>query len=137
MKAKTLFKDFLSWYDKVIVPARLQNKEEGYDWVYKSINYNKELTIKDYQDFFDRQDLNSEYKSRYLETSLPSKKPYGWFQVEISLIYSFHKCFAMRNQTRLQHYRHDLAQKGKRTLYAARVALGKFEHLKDKSEEKI
>lgn len=136
MKIKELFKKYLSWAKESVVEPRVQNKEEGYDWVYKKLGFDKELKVKDYQQFFDRKELNQQYKQRYEEINPSAKKPYCWYQTEINLIYSFHKCFAMRNQTRLQGYRNDLAQKGKRTRYATNASLGKFEFLKELGEEK-
>ena len=136
MKAKELFEKFRKWMKEEVVEKRVQNDEVGYNWVYKALEYDKELKTKDYQQFFDRKELNSEYKSRYEEKSPKSKKQYAWMQNEINIIYSFHKCFAMRNQTRLQYYRHDLSQKGKRTRAALNIALGRLKFLKEQSEDK-
>lgn len=136
MKAKDLFEKFRKWTKEEIVEKRLKNDEVGYQWIYKSLEYDKELKVKEYQDFFDRKELNSEYKTRYEETDPKSKKQYSWYQAEINIIYSFHKCFAMRNQTRLQYYRHDLSQKGKRTRAATNIALAKLKFFKDQAEDK-
>jgi hypothetical protein len=136
MKARDLFEKFLKWTKEVVTQKRLDNKELGYDWVYKTLEFDKDLKIKEYQEFFDRKELNNKYKTRYEEKSPPDKKPYCWVQQEIDLIYSFHKCFAMRNQTRLQHYRHDLSQKGERTRSTTFASLGKFEFQKERGEEK-
>ena len=95
---------------------RLLNSANGYQWCAKGIGYtNRTLTLADYKRFFDRSDLNDKWLSRYNQESLKARKPYAWLQIEIDQIYSFHKCFAMRHQTRLQYYRHDLSQKLKRT----------------------
>lgn len=136
MKAETLFEKFREWTKDEIVDKRVKNDEVGYQWVYKSLGFDKELKITEYQKFFDRKDLNSEYKKRYNDTNPQSKKQYAWIQSEINLIYSFHKCFAMRNQTRLQFYRHDLSQKGKRTRAATNIALGKLKFFKEQAEDK-
>lgn len=135
MKIKDLFKKYLKWYKDDVVAPRVENKEEGYNWVYYQLKYYKDLKVADYQEFFDRKQHNDKYETRYKETSPKAKKPYGWTQTEINLIYSFHKCFAMRNQTRLQAYRNDLSQKGKRTKNTIYASLGKFEHLKEKAED--
>ncbi len=129
-------KGFLKWTKETVVQKRLDNNENGYDWVYKDIKYDKKLAIKEYQDFFDRKDQNKEYKLRYQEDMPSNKKQYAWYQNEINMIYSFHKCFAMRNQTRLQYYRHDLSQKGKRTRYSTNTAIGKFQAFRELAEEK-
>lgn len=135
MKSKELFDNLKKWFEDVVVDYRKENKEEGYDWVYKSLNYKRELKVSEYQQFFDRSEHNSKYDSRYKEKSPASKKAYCWMQTEINLIYSFHKCFAMRNQTRLQAYRNDLSQKGKRTKFSMLASLGKFEYLKESAEK--
>lgn len=136
MKAKELFKKFVKWFSTTVVDARLDNEEKGYDWAYKDIEYKEKLQVEQYQKFFDRQEHNTKYKQRYEDTNPSSKKPYCWYETEINLIYSFHKCFAMRNQTRLQAYRNDLSQKGKRTKFSVNASLGKFEFLKELGEEK-
>jgi hypothetical protein len=137
MNSNDLFTNLSKWLQEAVVKNRLENNEKGYDWVYSSIGYHSPLSIKDYQKFFDRSALNSEYAQRYSDTSIANKKPYCYRQTEINLIYSFHKCFAMRNQTRLQLYRNDLSQKGKRTKNSLFAALGKLEFLKDKIEQPL
>lgn len=136
MKAKELFDKFKKWMDEEVVQKRVQNDEDGYNWVYKSLEYDKELKTAEYQQFFDRKELNAEYKVRYEEEAINAKKQYAWIQNEVNIIYSFHKCFAMRNQTRLQYYRHDLSQKGKRTKASLNIALGRLKFLRDQAEDK-
>lgn len=135
MDAKDLIKDFLTWYKDTVVQKRIENGEVGYDWCYKDINFDDELTIEAFQTFFDRQDKNDQYKQFYEQKSLDGKKAYAWLQHEINLIYSFHKCFAMRNHTRLQLYRNDLSQKGARVRSAVNIGLGKFLYKKDAVEK--
>lgn len=135
MKIKDLMKDFLTWFKDDIVKKRVDNKEDGYTWVAKSLKYTDELILKKFQDFFDRKDLNSDYKQKAEETNIASKKAYAAIQTEINLIYSFHKGFAIRNQTRLQAYRNDLAMKGKRAMSTINIGVGKFEYFKKTLEE--
>lgn len=135
MDAEELFKDYLKWCKDTVVDKRVKNGEEGYGWVFKALNFDKDLTLKDFQDFFDRKDKNDEYKTNYDSNDLAGKKSYAWLQHEINLIYSFHKSFAMRNQTRLQHYRHDLAQKGARVRSSVNIGLGKFLHKKEAADQ--
>lgn len=120
---------------KDLVEKRTTNDENGYTWSYKGLDYDKELTLKDFQDFFDRKELNNEYKTRYEESQVNAKKASAWIQHEINLIYSFHKCFALRNRTRLQSYRDDLSQKGARNKAAINNAIGKFIAVKNKAEQ--
>lgn len=135
MKLKDLFKDFLTWFKDDIVKKRIDNKEDGYTWVAKSIKYEDDLELKKFQEFFDRKELNSEYKEKAEEKDITKKKAYSALQTEINLIYSFHKGFAIRHQTRLQAYRNDLSMKGKRSMSAINVGLGKFEYFKKTLEE--
>lgn len=135
MKLKDLFKDFLTWFKDDIVKKRIDNKEDGYTWVAKSLKYTDELELKKFQDFFDRKELNSDYKQKVEEKDISKKKAYAAIQTEVNLIYSFHKGFAIRNQTRLQAYRNDLSVKGKRGMSAINIGLGKFEAFKKTLEE--
>ena len=41
----------------------------------------------------------------------------------------------MRNATRLQYYRNDLSQKGKRTSTAVNQAIGKYQVMRDNAEK--
>jgi hypothetical protein len=134
MKVEDLIKKYHKWTD-ANVKSRLTNAENGREWVYKNLEYTDDLTTKKYQDFFDRNDQNEEYHKRFINRNVPSKKPHGWYQNEINMIYGFHKCFAMRNATRLQYYRNDLSQKGARNLTAVNHAIGKFLFYKEHAEK--
>lgn len=135
MKIKDLIKDFLKWFTDDVVKKRVDNKEDGYTWLAKTLKYTDDLELKKFQDFFDRKELNTDYKQKAESTDLAGKKAYAAIQTEINLIYGFHKSFAIRNQTRLQAYRNDLAMKGKRTLSSVNIGLGKFEYFKKTLEE--
>jgi hypothetical protein len=135
MDIKDLYKDYLKWAKESVVDQRVKNGESGYGWLYKSLGYSDELTLEKFQKFFDRKDKNSEYKSNYKQGGIAGKKSYAWLQNEINMIYSFHKSFAMRNQTRLQLYRNDLSQKGARMSSAVNIGLGKFLHKKDEADK--
>ena len=133
MRIKELVKKFHTWAkDQLIDTHRVKNEEVGYNWVYKDLKYDDDLNIKAYQKFFDRAQLNAEYGKRYKVEDIPAKQQHAHYGAEISMIASFHKCFAMRNQTRLQYYRNDMSQKGARAFSAVNIALGKhlylFEH---------
>ena len=134
---KLIFK-YIDWTvdaDNSVVKLRLKNEEKGRDWFYKTLDYDKDYTTKDCQEFFDRTKLNDTYSERYLSTDIPNKKPHSWYQKDINCVYSFHKCFAMRNVSRLQYYRQDLSQKGQRNKAALLNSLAKFAHLKDSAEQ--
>ena len=74
MKIEDLIKKFISWIseqdDNSVVKLRLDNKEKAREWVYKALEYDKELTLKEFQDFFDRDEQNQEYKTRYEERNI-------------------------------------------------------------------
>lgn len=130
MKIKELFDKFSKWLTEEVSQKRLDNKEDGYTWLADTIEYKEELELKKFQEFFDRKEQNQEYKTRVEEKNLSSKKAYAHLQQEINMIYSFQKCFIVRNQTRLQAYRNDLAMKKQRSLACMNIALGTFEHFK-------
>ena len=135
MEFKDLMKKFLKWLQETITDARTENKEKGYNWVYKDLDYTQDLKLEEYQTFFDRESQNSEYETRYNEKAGSNKKPYAYLQNEINLVYSFHKCFAMRNTTRLQLYRNDLSMKGARIPSLINIGLGHLEHRKEHFEQ--
>lgn len=135
MQIEDLISDFLTWSTNTVVQTRLANAENGYGWLYKDINYTDDLSVENYQKFFDRTSQNEEYVKNYNVQDNSSKQPYAWLQNEINMIYSFHKCFAMRNATRLQYYRNDLSQKGARTSSAINIAIGKYLHKKEQAEQ--
>jgi|GEM_PF-6748402 len=120
---------------KDLVEKRVKNDEKGYTWLYKGLQFAEKLGLEGFRTFFDRKDLNNEYKKRFEQKEPKGKKAHAWFQQEINLIYSFHKCFALRNRTRLQSYRDDLAQKGARNKASINNAIGKFLAYKDFAEK--
>lgn len=139
MKIEELFKKYLAWFMKEsdsIEQLRLKNDEKGRKWCYKPLEYDKDLTLEEYQTFFDRKKQNDEYAERFKEDDIPAKKAFAFYQTEINLIYSFHKCFAMRNMSRLQYYRNDLSQKGVRVPSAVRNAMGKYKLMRESAETK-
>lgn len=135
MKVEQLIKGILKWFKEDVVDLRVKNEENSRKWAYESLGYTAPLNVKAYQDFFERDDQNKKYRERYETTDIPARLPYAWFQTEINTIYSYHKCFAMRNNTRLQYYRHDLSQKGARVLSTVNQALGKFQQKRNSSEK--
>lgn len=134
MKIEELLRNYNQWATDV-VNLRLDNKEKSRDWLYKQLGLTYTPELKKLQEFFDRTAQNEEYVKRYNEESIPAKKPHAWYQTEINMIYSFHKCFAMRYNTRLQYYRNDMSQKGKRNITAINQALAKFMLLRDMAEK--
>lgn len=128
MRAEKLFEDYNIWAKDNIVKLRVDNEENGYSWCFNALGWPKDKAVglKECQNFFDRTKLNAEYEARYKVTEAAARKPYAWYQNEINLIYSFHKCFATRYHSRLQFYRHDLSQKGIRNFSTIRLGVIKF-----------
>lgn len=135
MKIEELILDYQNHISD-LVDLRKKNEEKGYEWVYKGIKYDDTLDLLAFQKFFDRKEQNDEYVKRYKETSVPDKLPTAMLQNEINMIYSFHKCFAMRNHTRLQYYRNDLSQKGHRIKSMLHTAMGYYLQYRDQIEKK-
>lgn len=135
MEFKGLMEKFLVWLSKTVAQARVKNDEVGYGWVYKDLEFAKEPKVEEFQKFFERDDLNTEYKTRYAETSTKEKKPYVYIQNEINLLYSFQKCFGMRYATRLQTYRNDLSMKGARVPSLINYGVANLEFRKEHFEQ--
>lgn len=129
MNITDLFKNVASWFTDTVVKKRVQNDESGYGWISKALGFTQTPNRENIQQFFDRSDLNDEYVQKFNETQ--NRKPVAGIQAEIDMLYSFHKCFAMRHHSRLQYYRKDLSQKGARTLSTMNLALGKFKYKRD------
>jgi hypothetical protein len=72
--------------------------------------------------FIDRSDLNAEYNSQYNKKEISDKHDLVAIKVEISVLYSFLKCFVERHKTRLMFYRDDLSQKGARIMYNVKLS---------------
>jgi hypothetical protein len=126
MNIEDLIETYQKYVKDILVENRVKNDEQGYEWTYKGLEYKDKLELKAFQKFFDRTDQNDKYVERFKEQETKQRKPTAWYQNEINMIYSFHKCFAMRNQTRLQYYRNDLSQKGARNYSSINNAIGKF-----------
>lgn len=135
MEFKELMEKFCKWLTKTITEARVSNDKVGYNWLFKDLEFEEEPSLEKFQEFFDRKSLNDEYKERYKEDSVKEKKPYVYIQNEINLIYSFHKCFAMRYATRLQVYRNDLAMKGARIPSLINYGIDTLEFRKEHFEQ--
>ena len=86
--------------------------------------------------FFDRKDLNEDYKTRYNESSIPNKKQSAFVQLEINLVTGFHKSYAARHRTRLQSYKDDCVQKRYHTASAITMGYEKFLASSEKAEDK-
>jgi len=63
---------------------------------------------------FNRDDANKTYVANYKSLDLKAKKPGTTLQRDINATFSLHRSFVTRHKTRLQVYRDDLSNKGKR-----------------------
>lgn len=135
MRIQELIQKFQDWAKGKIVKLRVENKEQGYTFHAKAIGFDKELTLGEFQNFFTRKKLNDEYMKRFKNTDIPSKQACAWYQTEINMFYSYHKCFAMRHRGRLEYYRSDLSQKGARAYSTINIGMARFLHLRDIAEK--
>lgn len=131
MIIEDLIAGFQRWAKETIVSLRLKNGEMGYGFNSTDLKYTTELTLLAFQGFFDRSKQNATYVKLFNDTNIPGKKPHAFYQQEINMIYSYHKCFAMRHRSRLEYYRCDMSQKGARAYSAINIGLAKFMHLRD------
>lgn len=73
---------------------------------------NKDITLKNIREYFNREKLNDEYVARYNSSAKGGKVlPVAFRGVEIDGIYAFQRAFTARHKTRLAHYRDHTAQK--------------------------
>lgn len=135
MNPLELFEKLIKWTRDTITQKRLTNGESGYQWSVKDLEYEGDFTLEDLQDFFDREQLNSDYKREYEKDEVADKKAYGFSKTDAALIAGFHRSFAARHKTRLQLYRDDLSMKGKRVPGNIYNTLGKHEAKKQAVEE--
>lgn len=117
-------------FESTIPEARLGNDSRGRTWFLKAIEYTKTLRLKDLRSVVDTKDLNEEYRSRYKNEDLQSRKGISALKAEVSMLYSFKKSFVQRYKGRLHFYRDDLSQKGARTMATAGQGHGLFELFK-------
>lgn len=124
---KELMEKLAPWFEKEIPDARVKNDQDGRKWFLKSVNYEKELKLEDLREYTDRQQLNDDYKERYLEDDVKARKGVSALKIEISALYSFNKCFVQRYKGRLHYYRDDLSQKGARNMATVGQGMGLLE----------
>jgi hypothetical protein len=127
---KVLIEKFSEWLLKTIPEKRLENDTSGRKWFTESIGYDKTFKVQDLREVTDREDLNSDYTGRYKVKDVKGRKGISAVKIEISALYSFNKCFVQRYKGRLQYYRDDLSQKGKRNMVVIKQALGAFQEFK-------
>lgn len=125
-----LLKELALLFEYVIPQARKGNDARGRTWFLKAIGYTKKITLKDLRSVVDTKDLNKEYRDRYKNEEVASRKGISAIKAEISMLYSFKKSFVQRYKGRLHFYRDDLSQKGARTMATAGQAHGLFKHFK-------
>lgn len=131
-----IFEKLIKWARDTVARKRLDNQESGYQWSVKDLEYSGDFTHQDLQEFFDREQQNSDYRTEYEKESVADKKAYGFHKTDAALIAGFHRSFASRHKTRLQAYRDDLSMKAKRVPGNVYNSLGKYE-AKKQSVEKV
>jgi hypothetical protein len=127
-KLNTLFVD-------KIVQRRLSNDQQGRVWALKELDYSGPLKLESLKEHVERDSLNSQFVSRYMQKDVKARKGISALKVEISALYSFSKCFVQRYKGRMHFYRDDLSQKGKRTMREVGKALGLFKEFKQNLDQ--
>jgi hypothetical protein len=128
---KDLIEDFKKWAEQQVPTARLANDEgPARPWYCKTTGYDKSFKLADLKKETNREDLNTKYIERFAEIDPKSRKGISALKTEISLLYSYQKCFTQRYKGRMHFYRDDLAQKGKRTGHAYGRGSKRFEAFK-------
>lgn len=127
MNPLEIFEKLLKWGRDTITGKRLENGESGYQWAVKDLEYTGDFSLENLQEFFDREQQNSDYKREYEKEEVKDKKAYGFSKTDANLIAAFHRSFASRHKTRLQIYRDDMSMKGKRIPGNVYNSLGKLE----------
>jgi hypothetical protein len=110
------------WFEQNIVDSRLQQGDKSREWCTDAMGYTSPLLQAAMRAFIDRSQLNSDYTTKYKATTTAEKKNVVFDKVEISVLYSFLKCFVERHKTRLMYYRDDLSQKGARNMYSVKIS---------------
>lgn len=129
-KLKNLVEKFDTWIQK-IPTSRLGNDVLGRSWFTKGIDYTESFKLSDLRNITDREELNSDYVSKYDAKDPKARKGISGIKVEISALYSFQKCFVQRYKGRMHYYRDDLSQKGARNMGTVNQSLGILEEFKN------
>lgn len=129
-KISDLLFELADLFESVIPEARLGKDSRGRTWFLKAIDYTKTLKLKDLRTIVDTKELNQEYRKRYKNDDVKSRKGISAIRAEIGMLYSFKKSFVQRYKGRLHFYRDDLSQKGARTMTTTGQAHGLFETFK-------
>jgi hypothetical protein len=130
-----LFNRLKKWVEEYIPDDRLQNDQQGRRWMVDAMQYDKQLILNDLKEFTDRKQLNTDYKTAYKEKEVKARKGISALKLEISILYSFNRCWVQRHKGRMHFYRDDLSQKGARVMGAVGYASGLFKELKKNLEK--
>lgn len=125
-----LLKKIKTWFEEKIPQKRLKNDLEGRSWFCKTIGYSDKFKLENLKKVTDRENLNNLYRSRFQVKTVKGRKGISAIKMEISMLYSFQKCFTQRYKGRMHFYRDDLSQKGKRNLCAVGQAFGIIKEFK-------
>ena len=129
-KLQELLDKLAQWFEKDIPDTRLKNDQEGRYWLTKTMPYTDAFKLKSLREYTNRDQLNQEYVTRYLETDVKSRKGISALKVEISALYSFNKSWVQRYKGRMHFYRDDLSQKGARNMTTVGQAFALFKEFK-------
>lgn len=103
MKLDTLLKSLLLWEVKC---RELPGEREWFHYDFKGEN-----TVAAVNEYFDRRELNEEFKKNFQQTDVTKIQPYTPIQAEIQAIHSIQRSYVARMKTRLDFYADDCKQK--------------------------
>lgn len=129
---KTHIEKLKEWLEQ----ATKANAELSEDRTWCILGIDKALTRDTLKKYFDRSDLGKKYLEEY-EKNTDSGKPFAFLQTDSDLIFSLHKCFAMRHCSRMMSYRDDCAQKNYHTYSAISNGLASYESFKEEADKVI
>lgn len=127
---EAILKTLNEWCTALIPTFRMRNDVGGRPWYLDATEFQGPFKLEDLKNVTDRESLNSEFKARFFEKDVKSRKGISALKLEISAMYSYNKCFVQRYKGRLHYYRDDLSQKGARIMAAAGQSHGLFKEFK-------
>jgi len=115
-----------TWMEQNVFQSRTQQGDKSRQWAATALGLPSSgattMTQAAFRAFVDRSGLNKQYATQYQSQNVADKKDLVCIKVEISVLYSFLKCFVERHKSRLMYYRDDLSKKGYRVMYNVKLS---------------
>lgn len=121
-----LFNQQIVWFQTDIPPDRLKGDSTGRQWYLQAIGYTENLQFSNLNTITNRNTLNDTIANKIQIQDVNQKQGICADKVELAQLYSFQKSVIAREKTRLQYYRDDMSQKGKRNMYTVKLSYGEF-----------